>query len=33
MVVFILQTILIPLLTLWALIKLTTIGRTPRHKA
>ena len=32
MVVFILHTILIPLLTLWALIKLTTIGRTPAIK-
>ena len=32
MVVFILQTILIPLFTLWALVKLTTIARAPRPK-
>ena len=32
MVVFILQTILIPLLTLWALVKLTAIGCSPRPK-
>ena len=32
MVVFILQTILIPLFTLWALVKLTTIGCSPRPK-
>jgi hypothetical protein len=33
MVVFILQTIIIPLFTLWALVKLTTIWRVPHHKA
>jgi hypothetical protein len=32
MVVFILQTILIPLFTLWALVKLTTLGRSPYPK-